>query len=442
MRRLLLAGAFVLAAMGYAHAGPTRKVQIDSEPSGASVYLGDIDSGVACEPTPCTINAPVGSATIIIRLDKYEPEIAELDVPRGKSKLTQKYKLKSAIGTIRVDNPKGATVRIDDEDKGKAPVEIQSAASDPHHVVVTHNGKTVFDDIVEVNTGEEYVVKPKMASSNVDDSATVTDDSDGEGGGGGGSSGGGSGGSTGISGSSDGSPRMAYVSAGAAFDVGFRHFTYDNAMTNNLREETEGGQVMGGLAVEIWPGRMAGVKLLRGASLFARLQFPIAGQTVQGGDLMGTVKTKWSSLEVSLRQRWVFGAFGVEASGGFAQDRMTFDATVGQDINLMPDTNYQSVRLGAKAVYNAGQVEPYVAAENRIVMSGGPVGERFDTAKASGLRGSIGAAGKLGPLSVRVEGTLMNYSWEFTYDGLNDTAQATGATDSVKLISAVIGYSY
>jgi len=439
MRRLLLAGAFVLGAMGHAHAGGTRKVKIDSEPSGASVYLGDVDSGVACEPTPCVINAPIGSATIIIRMDKYEPEIAELEVPKGKSPLQQKYKLKSAVGIIRVDNPKGATVRIDDEDKGKAPVEISSSASDPHHVVVSLNGKTVFDDIVEVNTGEELVVKPKMASTNVADTATVSDDPEGEGGGGGGSGGAGS---ASISGNSDGAPRMAYVTAAAAFDVGFRRFTYDNAMTNNLREETEGGQVMGGLAVEVWPGRMIGVKALRGMSAFVRLQFPVAGQTVQGGDLMGTVKTKWSSFEASLRQRWVFGQFGVEASGGYVQDRMTFDASVGQDINLMPDTNYQSVRLGAKAAYEADKIEPYLSVENRIVMSGGPVGERFDTAKASGLRGSLGVMLKLGAISARVEGTLMSYSWKFSYDGLNDTAQATGATDSVKLISALVGYSY
>ncbi|HEX5062791.1 MAG TPA: PEGA domain-containing protein [Kofleriaceae bacterium] len=442
MRRLLLAGAFVLAAMGHAHAGGTRKVKIDSEPSGASVYIGDVDSGVACEPTPCMINAPIGSATIIIRMDKYEPEIAELDVPKGKSPLTQKYKLKSAVGTIKVDTPKGATVRIDDEDKGKAPVEISSSASDPHHVVVSLNGKTVFDDIVEINTGEEFVVKPKMASTNVDDTATVTDDTDGEGGGGGGGSGGGSGGSTGISGSSDGTPRMAYVSVGAAFDVGFRHFTYNNAMTNNLREETEGGQIMGGLAVELWPGRMIGVKPLRGLSLYGRAQFPVAGQTVQGGDLMGTVKTKWSSFEGSLRFRAMFGSLGIEASGGYVQDQMGFDTTVGQDINLMPAVNYQSVRLGAKAIYATDKFEPYLAAETRIVMSGGPVGERFDTAKAGGLRGAIGATVKLGAISLRGEGSLTSYSWDFTYDNLNDTAQATGATDFVKLISANVNYSY
>jgi hypothetical protein len=35
----------------------------------------------------------------------------------------------------------------------------------------------------------------------------------------------------------------------------------------------------------------------------------------------------------------------------------------------------------------------------------------------------------------------MNYSWQFAYDK-TDPARATGATDSIKLISAMLGYSY
>jgi hypothetical protein len=430
-----------VTAVGIASAGPKRKVQIESEPPGATVYLNDVDLGAVCESTPCTIDAPIGSSTIILRLDKYEPEIRELDVPKGKRPLQQRYKLKGAIGMIRVDMPRGATLRINEEDKGKVPTSIEVAASEALHVVVVHNGKSVFDDIVEVATGDEYVVKPKGAADAEEDDTTIVTDDDGEGGGGGGGSGGGEGGSTGITGSTS-TERGAYVTAAVAFDFGFRHFTYDQALTNNLREEIEGGQVMAGPAIELWPGRMAGIAPLRGLSLFGRFQFPISGQTVEGGDLMGTVKTKWSSFEASLRQRWVFGSFGVEVGGGFVEDRFTFDVTVRQDLNLMPDTRYQSVRLGGKLVFDAGNLEPYIAAENRLVLSGGAVGERFDEASASGLRGSIGVTLKLGAFSARLAGTLMHYTWQFSYDNMNDVAQAQGATDSIRLISAGLGYSY
>jgi hypothetical protein len=441
MGRLVLASALLLlAAAGDAYAGPTRKVQVESEPPGASVYIDDIDAGAACESTPCEISVPLGSHTLIVRLDKYEPEVVEVDVVKGKRPLQQSIKLKSAIATIKVDSPRGATVRIDDEDKGKAPIEITTSAAEPHHVVVSLSGKSVFDDIVEVATGDIYPVKPKMASASTDDSATVTDD-DGEGGGGGGGSGGGTGGSTGITDSTESGPRSAYVSGGVAFDIGFRHFTYQEAMTNNLREETEGGQVMGGPAVELWPGRMLGVGPLHGMSLFARLQFPISGQTVEGGDLMGTVQTEWSSFEASLRQRWVFGSFGIEASGGYVQDVLTFKTSDSRDLDKMPDANYQSIRLGGKLAYQAGSVEPYLAAENRIVMSGGVVGQRFEQSKCSGLRGSLGLGLAFGAFTARAEGTLMSYSWQFAYEP-GAPAQAKSATDSIRLISMTLAYSY
>lgn len=436
MGRLVLISTLLVAALGVAHAGPTRKVQVESEPPGAAVYLNDVDSGPVCDATPCTISAPIGTSIIILRLDKYEPEITELDVPRGRRPLQQKYKLTGAIGTIVVDGPKGAVIRIDEVDRGRAPARIEVSA-EAHHVVLVLDNKSLYDDYVEIGTGEELPIKPKTGTSDVADITTITDDDeDGEGGGGGGG-----GGSSEITASTDATPRMAYVSAAAAFDIGFRHFTYDQAQTSNLREETEGGQVLGGPAIELWPGRMAGVSALRGLSLFARLQFPVAGQTVQGGDLMGTVTTKWSSYEVSLRQRWVFSGFGVEVSGGYVQDQFTFDATVGADINLMPDTNYQSVRLGGKLSYRFDLFEPYLTGENRLVLSGGPVGERFADANCSGLRGSAGVAFHLGAITARIEGTLMSYSWTFSYEP-GAMSQADGATDAIQLISMALGYAY
>jgi hypothetical protein len=436
MGRLVLACALVVSALGIARAAPKRKVQVETDPPGASVYLNDVDSGPVCEQTPCTFEAPIGTSTIIVRLDKYEPEIRELEIPKGKRPLQQKFKLKDAIGTIVVESPKGAFVRIDAEDKGRAPVRIDVSSADAHHVSVTHNGKTVFDDVIEVATGDEYDVKPKLASSDGGDTVTVTDDQTGGGGGGGSASGGGE-----ITGGTEATPRRAFITAAAAFDVGFRQFAYKMPQTDNLRRENEGGQVMGGPAIELWPGRLLGVGALRGLSLFARLQFPVAGQTVTGGGVMGNVETKWSSYEASLRQRWTFGGLGVEVSGGFVQDGFQFVAERTDDFDKMPDSTYQSVRLGAKVAYASGSVEPYLTAENRIVLSGGIVGQRFDDAAASGVRGSAGIALELGAITARAEGTLMRYSWRFAYDN-TDTSRADGATDTIELISLLVGYRY
>jgi hypothetical protein len=443
MGRLVLAGALLAAALGNASAGPTRKVQVQSDPEGAAVYIGDVDSGVACEPTPCTIEAPVGNPLIIVRKDGFEPEFVEVEVTKGKRPLQQKFKLKSAVGTIKVDSPPGALVRVNKEDKGKAPVDIPAPAGTALHVVVVSNGKTVYDDIVELETNQEFVVKPKTAAA-ADDATTITDDpEDSEGGGGGGSTGGGSAGAGAVTSTAPRKPRAAYVSVGLAFDVGFRHVTYQGAtaMSTNLREEVEGGQVLAGPAIELWPGRMAGLHPLRGLSLFVRYQHPIVGKTVEG-NLMGEVRTKWQSFEASLRQRWVFKSIGIEVGGGFVQESMGFEFSDTRDRDQLPVANYQSLRIGGKLSFIADNIEPFVTVETRLVQSGGLMAERFDTAKAGGVRGSAGLLLRLGAIAARVEGSLMRYSWTFTYDGSNDVAQATGATDSVQLISAFLGYSY
>jgi hypothetical protein len=455
MGRLVLAGLLCAASVGVAAAGPTRKVQVETEPPGATVYINDTADGPACDATPCTINAPLGTPTIIIRLDKYEPVVEPLDVTRGKKALVAKWKLRSALGTFTFDAPKGASVLVDDEDKGKIPVEVEVSA-EPHRVVVKQGGKTLYDEIVEVAVGDEVPIKVKGAATTVaagddgdtgdgegDGDGSGADDGDGKGGGGGGGESGG--GETGITGSTVAEPRAQFLTAALAFDVGFRRVTYDNAMTANLRTESEDGQVMAGPAVELFPMRLLGTSRFRGLSLFVRAEFGLHPQqlTYKMMPLYGTVTTFWASYEASARYRWMIGTgFAVEASGGYARDQMQFNATDARDVDSLPDAIYQSLRLGGKASLLTGKTELYLTAENRIVFSGGALESRFDTAKASGLRAGLGAITKFGPILVRVEAALMHYSWTFTYDGANDTAQASGATDSVRLISMLAGYVY
>lgn len=432
----MLAGLLCAAVTGSAWAG-TRKVRIETDPPGATVYLNDVSDGPVCEHTPCDIDAPIGSTTIIIRLDKFEALIEQLDVPKGRSKLSSKWKLRGALATIVVDEPKGATVYVDDEEQGTVPARVEVSA-EAHHVVVKMGNKSAFDDVIEVATGDEFKVIPQTVAFR--DGGGDTGGGDTGGGGGGGDSGNTD---TGISASTTPAPRGHYVTAGVAFDVGFRHFTYDKPMTPNLREESEGGQVIAGPAIELFPMRILGMSRLRGLSLFARAQFNVHGQPLDATSLMGTVTTYWGSIELSLRHRWSIGdTFAIEANGGYVRDQMQFNATDGDDIAVVPDALYQSLRIGGRGFLVFPKADVYLAVENRIVLSGGAIATRFDSASATGLRGALGAVFKLGAIQARVEGSVLHYSWTFSYDGNNDTAQADGATDSVKLLSFLLGYSY
>lgn len=430
MGRLLLAGTLLVALSEAAEAGPTRKVEIVTDPPGATVYIDDPGNGAACEATPCTINAPLGTPTIIIRLDKFEPIFEPLDVPKGKKTLFAKWKLKGALGKIVVDSPRGATVQIDGEDKGKAPIRLEVSA-EPHQVVVYQAGKKLYDEFLDVATGDEVEVKPDAPGPEVADTG---DDDDGDGDGGGSD-----GAETGITGRAEGGPLASFLTAGVMMDVGFRSFTYDEPMTGNLRSETEGGQVILGPVVELYPMRLAGSSRLRGLSIFGRAQFGVRGQQLTGGMLNGQVSTFWGSYELSIRHRWNFGAVGVEASGGYVRDQMRFNATDGRDIELVPDAEYQSIRIGAKVAYNAGSFEPYIAGENRVVLDGGVLATRFADAQATGMRGALGALMRLGPIIARAEASLVHYAWDFQSSA---DFQAAGATDSVKLVSLLLGYAY
>lgn len=438
MGRLLLAGALVVLALTPAHARPTRKVAVDSEPQGAAVYVDDVDTGVVCE-TPCEVNAPIGTVTLIVRKDGYEPEITEVDVPKGKRPLQEKYKLKSAVATIKVDIPKGASVRIDNEDKGKAPVDVSVSSGDAHHVVVVANGKTVADEIIEIATGDEYLVKPKLASTPAVADTTVATEEDDDGGGGGDDDGGV--GSAGIVGKSDAKPREAFITGSLVFDVGFRSFSYTTPMTSDFASELSGGtQALMGPAVELWPGRLLGVGPLRGLSLFGRAEFSVVPQTVEGPKL-GAATSKWSSIEASIRQRFQFSSIAVEISGGYVKDGFAFEASSMTDLEKMPITDYQSFRVGGRLGFVADNIEPFISAETRFVFAAGELATRYATSTASGLRGSAGIIIKLGRVTGRVEGTVMSYSWDLT-PMTGGKWPATAASDSIKLISTSLGVSY
>src|SRR5262245_16715330 len=154
MARVLLAGAVALALTGVVHAEPKRKVNIESEPSGASIFFNAVDEGEFCK-TPCKdVEAPLGSYPIIVQKAGYGEIIDTIEVTK-KGQRTFKYKLASQIGFIAITNPvfKGAVIRIDDEDKGKAPDTIEVSGGDAHRVLIK-SAKIDQEEYVTVESGE------------------------------------------------------------------------------------------------------------------------------------------------------------------------------------------------------------------------------------------------------------------------------------------------
>jgi PEGA domain-containing protein len=351
-----------------------------------------------------------------------------------------KIRLERAVGTIVVKGPEGAKIRVGDVDKGKAPAKIDVDAG-PQTITLTLNGKQVLQDLIEVEANQEVVVRGKeVAEANPPpvDPPGPRDPAEPPG--------------PDVKKRGSASPRGPndkIVAVTGVIDIGFRNFTYQNPKIDNdpmtlddLSNENEGGQVIAGPMIELWPGTIAGVRFLRGFALVARLELPVNKQPVTGGRIMGTTTTFWQYLEISARQRWSFSAGSFEANGGFVRDQHEFNASA-MDKQFVPDADYKSIKLGVRGSLRIGALEPYAAVENRVVLSGGDAFKKRFTlgATATGLHGALGATRKLGPFQACVEGSYTRYSWTFKPD-TTDTFKADGASDSIFLISAGLGYAY
>jgi len=437
MARVLVAAAWVAWA-GVAHAGGTRKVDVASTPEGASVYLNDPGEGELCK-TPCTIDAPIGKTPIIIQLEGYDPVIEELVVPARGKKVSVTYTLQSAVGTLIVHGPEGATINVDEKDKGKIPDKID-VESGSHHVTVTLRGKTLYDDFIKVDTGAETEITASAAAPTPPSGGDTGGDT------GGGDTGDAGGSDTGeVHQKSPSGPRGQIVTGGIQVDIGFRRLSYENPHGTLTAQsgESEDGQVLVGPALEIWPTQLLHMDALRGLSLFVRFQIGVNHQelTTQTGNMPPVpagASTAWSSLEASLRQRWTLAdAVAVTVSAGFVRDALGFDITNTAMMPDVPDADFKSVRIGARIAL-LGNVAPYIEAENRFVVSGGRFATEFASSSATGVHAAAGVAIHAGSLAAKAEAEITSYSWTFSQQDPN----ADGASDKVFGFAALLAYQY
>lgn len=388
------------------------------------VYLETVEDGPVCEATPCTIELPVGDNTVILELENHERLYEMISVPRRGKVKDYEFKLVPAVGYVILDGPKGATLTIDDVDQGEAPTRAE-VSPDAHHIVVTLRGTTLYDGFVEVPVGSEHVIELDRDGGGDDDD----DDLD-------------LGGAR-VTAKRTASGKAHFLRVSAAIDVGFRAFRYRNVQTaQTLRDETEKGQLLAGPVIELWPGVLAGVNALRGLSVLARYQYGLNKQEIVATGLSGKTNTFWQSLELSVRHRWWFAErFGVEIGAGFVRDQLQFEGAA-QDILKVPDADYKGFRLGIQASMRFDKLEPYLAAENRIITSGGRIASRFaDGTQTSGLRAAVGLAYRLGKLQAHVEGAWTRYSWDFKF-APDAMMRAEGASDSIRKIQVGVGYTY
>ncbi|HEX2687305.1 MAG TPA: PEGA domain-containing protein [Kofleriaceae bacterium] len=434
-RPLVLAACLVIADLGVATAGgKTSKVTIETDPPGAKVYFGLKEDGEICT-TPCTVDAPIGETPIIVEAENRRSIIENLVVPRRTARpMKLHYKLEPAIGTLIVEGASGATIKIDDEDKGKAPGKIEGVLAGAHHIVVENNGKPLYDDFLEIEAGHETTVTPKPVVAAVSPPSSTGEPAITK---------------TATFPAARHSRPGPSIAVAGTMDVGFRKFHYTHNLTKQTqRDNTEVGQVLAGPIVELWPTTLLGKRILHGLALYGRFELGVNSlpvtikSDVTGMTVPTSLATKWQSLEISLHQRWTIARTGtIEVGAGYAQDQYQFKGS-SSDISIVPDANYQGVRIGGRVSLLLGPIEPYLTLENRVVLSGGAMDKRYTLGTSiSGLHGTLGAGVHLGPVEVRLEGGLTRYAWTFKPD-TTDTHQADGGTDLIATATFALGYTY
>jgi hypothetical protein len=450
MARVALAVASVVAASGMARADGMRRIRVETTPPKAHVYLEDVETGLKCEATPCEFEAPLGEDTLLIQLEHFKPLIEAIDVKRGRGKPQLfKFELEAAVGTIVVDDTraKGASIQIDGKDRGKAPLRVHVEPGG-HQVILKLGRKTLFEDFVDVDAGAEQAIelavsnesgdKPQPSEASRERGDDHGDETDGQEGGKAANA---------KHDDSDGElhkpvevgERSRFLTIQLLVDVGWRRFHYDDAVPTLPANESEDGVVMAGPAIELWPAEALHAELLRPLSLFVRGQYKLNALDVKDGRTGEVVgQTSWASYEASVRYRWGSSTYAVEGSSGYVRDRVVYDTGSSTGMKL-PAGDYQSIRFGARALARTGAFEPYVAAETRVVMSGGDLQTRFTNASATGLRGALGVTATAGSMCARAEVAYLKYSWSYPTDV---NTQASGASDKLFGISISFGYQY
>jgi hypothetical protein len=442
--------ALLLAALcGVASADSTRKVEVVTDPPGATIYLNDLDAGEACSPTPCSVQVPAGKKTAVIaRKDGYAEEYGVIDLRKGNPK-TLTLKLTATTATLVADDVglTGGTILVDDVDKGKAPahVPIETAG---HHVVVIVKGRTIVDDYIKVDPGEEFTIKPDKAEpaplppkpvavpkvEALAGTGANTDEVLG------------TGSATTVEKPDDNHPREIWIAGGGIFAVGFRQFKYDHPM-NLPPTENEGGQVLVGPSLQIWPMRLLGLSHLRGLSIYGKVGFGVNQKPVlQDPNATPTgASTYWGNIEVDLQQRWDIGDSGaIELGGGFVRDQLEYQAmSTSTNLSDLPYADYKSLRLGVKGILRLGAVEPYLQIEGRIPLSEGMLATNFSKVDVTGAAGAVGLAATFGPVVAKLEAAAVYYSWSITSDPPGTGVPgAGGATDIIETFTFLLGLSY
>ncbi|HTE54900.1 MAG TPA: PEGA domain-containing protein [Kofleriaceae bacterium] len=473
-------GLAVLPARAEARPYPVR---IDSQPSGATVYL-DSKEGEPLGQTPYNGRLSAGPHTLIVELDGYVSQVQDINIRRGRHVQRIDVRLsKIDLASIEVVlgraggrkvEADGARILVDGRDVGAVPDTIQVPAG-PHQVEVVLEGYKTFETWVETAEGEKLKVtadlvplggKPvRVAQAGA---GATADDVPGEG----------EGTTPGsraprrvaaaednpLAGKSattepegtafrekpDAAPArvIPFVTLGAGLELGGRRFRPNSEDVQGLRKYDAGGVLMVRLSAEVNPLAAMQSRLASGWGLYAA--YARATPLDSTAELMdGTeveVPTVWSELDLGARYRYRFrpdSYLGIE--GGYGTHTFTFDFSADTEelAEEVPDVSYKFVRIGLEGRLGLGRISLLGTGGTRLVSSIGDLGDRFAKTDILALSGSLGMAVTVtSSIEARLVAHYDHYAHDYTPGDGAPSGTATSGLDQFfgALLSALFVY--
>jgi len=415
-----------------AHAGKkkaaSQKVLIETLPVGASVFIGDKDSGPA-GVTPLELDLPAGEHVVILELDGHIPRFESVIVEKrdGKAARTTQtfaFELDPAVATLVIEPEDGATlpdgtrVLVDGEDRGEPPLRVEVEVG-AHQVQVVAPGRAAFEEWVEIEGGQEHLMEIAGASLGVEQKDTPA-------------------------------PAKKRVKRDAApmgtlrtgVEVGFRRFSFDNPEGDLARPYKASGSIHIIVDAELHPWRrFLPNKVLDRLSVIAGAGYsPVIVASTRSGM---EVNAYWRSQHAGLRFRALDRKVALDVDAEWMHTLYEFRDGNNALVADTPDVDYQIARIGLRVVGKlAPPVEAWLGADNRVVVSGGPLEERFRGASVDGVAVRAGAAARLlgDHLEGRVEGSYARFGWTFEPES-GDAYIADGGSDALFGVTITVGGS-
>jgi formylglycine-generating enzyme required for sulfatase activity len=148
---LVVSGRRIAQQLDVALAPAWAEVSIDSEPSGASIFLDEELLGT----TPAVVEILQGEQKIILRKDGFADWLTELEVSAGQPEDLGLVKLTPASGLLYLaSTPSGANVTVDGEFRGQTPVTLELSPDRSHNIAVFKPGYRRSTSVISLAAGD------------------------------------------------------------------------------------------------------------------------------------------------------------------------------------------------------------------------------------------------------------------------------------------------